>query len=49
MRSRASAALALSLAATGLAAFAPPPTFEVRLAPGHMDAKAGKGSGGGSW
>jgi hypothetical protein len=36
--------LGLALAAVGLTAFAPPPVFEVRLAPGPVDAKAGKGS-----
>ena len=38
--------LGLSLAAFGLTAFAPAPTsgaFEVRLAPGHMDEKTGRG------
>ena len=49
MRVRAFEALGLILTGAALAAFAPahapvPGAFEVRLAPGHMDAKAGKGS-----
>src|SRR6185437_13676341 len=41
---RAFVTLGLGLAALGLTAFAPAPAaFEVRLAPGHMDEKAGRG------
>ena len=41
---RALAVSAAAFAALGLAAFAPAPAaFEVKLTPGHMDAKAGRG------